>query len=97
VKRERRIAEEIASELHRVLGPIMPESLAEHRDVVCEVFDRLFDRHGIVAEAAGARILAHVPKVLARLNQSFAELNRRLDAAVRMPRFAPLAVPFSEN
>jgi hypothetical protein len=85
--RERAIASEIANELYHALGPAMPEALAENRDVVCETFARVFDRHGIVTEASGSRILAYVPKVLADLNLKFAELKSRLDAAVR-PRCA---------
>jgi hypothetical protein len=82
--RERAIAAEIAGEIHRVMGPTMPEALVgENRDIVCGVFADAFDRHGIVTEASGARILGYVPKVLAGLNQSFADLNRKLDAAVR--------------
>jgi hypothetical protein len=93
VKRERRIAEEIASELHRVLGPTMPEVLAAKSDVVCGIFADAFDRHHVNSEVSGERILAHVPRVLAALNESFAALNAKLDAAVRpparLPRFAP--------
>jgi hypothetical protein len=80
--RDRRIAEEIAHELQRVLGPILPEELAENRDAVCGVFDRVFDRHRIVNEDVGARILARVPKELARLNLQYVETNRRLNVAV---------------
>lgn len=78
--RERRIAEEIADAIHRS-GPTLPENL--NRESVCGIFADAFDRHGIVAEDAGARILSYVPKVLAGLNQSFADLNRKLDAAIR--------------
>jgi hypothetical protein len=84
--RERRIAEEIAHELHRALGAIRPEALAENRDIVCGIFADAFDRHGVAAEAAGARILKFVPKALAELNQSFAELQCRLDAAIMNPQ-----------
>jgi hypothetical protein len=85
VKRERQIAEEIANELHRVFGPIMPEALAEKNDAICKIFADAFDRYHVVSEASGARILAYVPKVLADLNLKFAELDRQLDAAVRPP------------
>jgi hypothetical protein len=84
-KREQAIAAEIANELHRALGPIMPEALAKNSDVVCAVFGRVFDRHHVVSEASGARILEYVPKILAGMNQSFADLNRKLDAAIRQP------------
>jgi hypothetical protein len=84
--RERAIASEIANELHRALGPMPPEALAEKNDDICKVFADAFDRHHVVSEASGERILAHVPKVLAGLNQSFADLNRKLDAAMRQPR-----------
>jgi len=70
------------------LGPILPEALAENRDTVCEVFERVFDRHHVVTEDVGARILARVPKELAVLNLQFAELNRQLDAAIRQTRNA---------
>jgi hypothetical protein len=83
--RERRIAEEIAEELHRALGPIMPQDLGENGDTVRRLFGDAFDRHGIINETVAARILARVPKKLAELNLKFAELNRRLDAAVRQP------------
>ncbi len=86
IARERRVAEEIASELHRVLGPTMPEALAEKSDVVCGIFADAFDRHGIVDESVGARILGHVPKFLATMNQSLADLNAKIDAAIRQPR-----------
>jgi hypothetical protein len=78
--RERRIAAEIAHAI-QALGPTLPENL--DRDVVCGIFADFFDKHGIVDESAGARILAHTPKVLAKLNFKFAELNAQLDAAVR--------------
>jgi hypothetical protein len=75
--RDRKIAEEIASELTLALGgPVAPEMLAENRDAVCEVFERVFDAHGIVNEFAGANILKCVPKILAK-----AELARRRDSA----------------
>jgi hypothetical protein len=83
--RERQIAEEIASELRRAFGgPIMPEALGGgNRDIVCEVFGRVFDSHQILSESAAARILAHVPRYLAAQNQGFADLNLKLDAAIR--------------
>jgi hypothetical protein len=83
VKRERRIAEEIANELHRALGPIMPEDLGENSEVVERVFGDAFDRHHVVSESAGARVLGYVPAELARLNFKYAELQLRLDAAMR--------------
>jgi hypothetical protein len=84
-RRERQIAEEIAHEIQRrVLGPTMrPEDLVGQNETVCGVFADFFDRHQVVSEESGARILAHVPKVLAKLNFEFAERNRRLDAATR--------------
>ena len=85
---ERAIAAEVANELFRALGPaMMPESLGEkNRDVVERVFGDAFDRHGVAAEASGARILAYVPAELARLNFKYAEFDRKLDAAVRQSR-----------
>jgi hypothetical protein len=82
--RERAIASEIANKLYRALGPAMPE-VGENRDTVCRIFADAFDRHGIVDESAGGRILGYVPRVLADLNLKFAELNSRLDAAMRPP------------
>jgi len=84
-KRELAIASEIANELFRALGPaMMPESLGEkNRDVVEKVFGDAFDRHGVVAESSGARILGFVPSMLAKLNFKFAEFDRQLDAAIR--------------
>jgi hypothetical protein len=83
-KRERAIASEVANELFRVLGAIRPEELVgENRDVVERIFGHAFDRHGVVAEASGARILEFVPKVLASLNLKYAEFNRQIDAAIR--------------
>jgi hypothetical protein len=82
--RDRRIAEEIGTELCEALGgPVPPEALTENRDTVCEVFGRVFDRHGIVTESAGACVLACVPRVLAI---KLAERNRRIDAAMRIDR-----------
>jgi hypothetical protein len=81
--RERSIAEDLARELHRLLGPHAPEALAENSDVVCDAFSRIFDQHGIVNESSGARILGYVPKVLAQLNFKHAELHRQIDAAIR--------------
>jgi hypothetical protein len=81
--RERGIAEDLARELHRLLGPHSPQALAEHSDVVCETFARIFDQHGVVAESSGARILSFVPAELARLNFKYAELDRQLTAAIR--------------
>jgi hypothetical protein len=86
--REHAIAAEIADELHNALGPVMmPEALtAKNGDIVRETFGRVFDRHHVVSEAVAARILKHVPKVLAAHNAKFAELHCRLDAAVRQQR-----------
>jgi hypothetical protein len=81
--RERAIAEEIANEIHRVLGPVMPEDVGDkNQDLVCGIFAGAFDRYRVVDEAAGARILSLVPSVLAELNFNFAKLNRQLDVAV---------------
>jgi hypothetical protein len=81
-KKEQAVAAEIANEIHRQLGPTMPEELAVKNDVICEIFGDAFDRHSIT-ESAADRILAFVPVVLADLNREYAELNSRLDAAVR--------------
>jgi hypothetical protein len=88
--RERAIAAEVANELFRALGPaMMPESLGEkNREVVERVFDSMFDKHGIVTEASGARILGFVPSMLAKLKLKYAELDRQLDAAIRHPQLA---------
>jgi hypothetical protein len=83
-KHERAVAAEIANEIHRALGPAMPE-VGENRDTVCRIFADAFDRHQVVSEASGERILKCVPKILAGLYQNYAELNSRLDAAVRQP------------
>jgi len=84
-KKEQAVAAEIADEIHRQLGPTRPEALGENREIVCGIFADAFDRHQVVSEASGARILGYVPKILAGLNQSFADLHRKLDAAVRQP------------
>jgi hypothetical protein len=63
--------------MERIHQAILPEDLAAHSDVLCGVFGDAFDRHGIINETVAARILARVPKVLARLNLQFAELNLR--------------------
>ena len=83
-KHERAIASEIANELNRVLGRAMPEALADNRDIVCGIFATVFDRHHVVTEDAGARILSFIPGVLACLHQPFArpDLDRKLDAAM---------------
>src|ERR1019366_8789888 len=81
-KKEQAVAAEIANEIHRQLGPVMPEALAVKNDVICKVFGDAFDRHGIT-ESAAERILHYVPKELAAMNNKFAELQRRVDAAVR--------------
>ena len=83
--REHAIAAEIADELHRALGPGMPEALGENREIVCEVFGRVFDRRQILTESSGARILGYVPRVLPSVNLKFADLNRKLDAAMPPP------------
>jgi hypothetical protein len=64
--RDRKVAQEIADELTAALGPVAPEMLAANRDTVEEVFERVFDRHQIVTESAGANILKCVPRVLAK-------------------------------
>jgi hypothetical protein len=86
--RERQIAEEIANEIYHELGPVAPEALAlaKNSDIVCKVFSDAFDRHRITNEASAARILKHVPKILAGLNESFANLNQKLDAAIQQQR-----------
>ena len=84
-KFEQAIASEIAHELTRALGPIAPETLAIKSDTVCRIFSDALDRNGVVDESAAERVLAFVPGMLAGMNQTFAELNRRLDAAVRPP------------
>jgi hypothetical protein len=83
--RERAIASEIANELYRELGPILPEMLATKNAVIHKVFADAFDFHSVTDEPSAGRILAHVPKALAGHNLKFAELQRRLDAAVRPP------------
>jgi hypothetical protein len=83
-KSERAVAAEIANELHRTLSPTRPEALAEKSDVICKVFGDAFDRHGIT-ESAAERVLSYVPAILADMNLKFAEMNRRLDAAIRPP------------
>jgi hypothetical protein len=82
--RERAIALEIAQAIHSALGSsTKPEDLGEkNRDLVCAKFADAFDSHGVTDEAAGARILSYVPGVLAELNYSFYELNRKIDIAV---------------
>src|ERR1035437_2911877 len=87
--RERAIAAEIANELAlspAMQGGLTPEPLSDNSSLVCEVFGRVCDRHQVVTEDAGARILEYVPKVLAKLNLKFADLNRQLDAAIRQTR-----------
>jgi hypothetical protein len=81
--RERAIASEIAHELHRVMGPILPEMLATRNDIVCGVFSKAFDQYKIFDEAVAARILKFVPKRLAELNLKYAEFDRQLSAATR--------------
>jgi hypothetical protein len=79
---ERQIASEIAHEIHRVSGPTLPENLDQ--ETVCGIFADHFDRHKIVAEDVGGRILnKYVPRELAKLNSKFAELNQKFDAAMR--------------
>jgi hypothetical protein len=64
----------IAAELVRELGPIPLEALAAaNGEKVCEDFERVFDRHGIVIESDGARLMSRVWRLLAK-----AELNRQL-------------------
>jgi hypothetical protein len=83
-KRSREIATEIATEINRVLGPIMPEMLATKNDVIQKVFGDAFDRHG-VSEAEAEIILSYVPGMLAANNAQFADLHRKLDAAITRP------------
>ena len=83
--KERRISEEIARELHRVMGPFVPEMLTIKSDAVVAIFTAAFDSHNVVDERAGERILHHVPVVLADLNREYAELDSRLAAAMRPP------------
>jgi hypothetical protein len=81
------VALQIAQELTRTLGPVLqPEMLAVKNDVICRVFGEALDRNQIVDESAAERVLLFVPKFLADMNQSFAVLNRKLDAAIRQPR-----------
>ena len=84
--RERQIAEGIAAELHRRMGPILPEMLATKNAVIHKVFADAFDLHSDTDEPSAGRILAHVPKALADLNREFAVLNRQLDFAIRQTR-----------
>ena len=73
---ERAIASELAQELCAALGPALPpEALTANCETVCEVFGRVFDRHEIVIESVGARILSRVPKLLAK-NFKFAGRDR---------------------
>src|ERR1019366_6279067 len=83
--KERRISEEIARELHRVMGPFVPEMLTIKSDAVEAIFTAAFDSHNVVDERAAERILHHIPMVLADLNREYAELNSSLAAAVRQP------------
>jgi hypothetical protein len=82
---EQAVALQIAQELTRALGPILPEALATANETVCGIFADAFDRNEVTNEAAAARILGYVPKFLVDLNSQFAELNARLDAAIRQP------------
>jgi hypothetical protein len=82
-KHEQAVASAIAHELHRVMGPILPEMLATRNDIVCGVFSKAFDQYKIFDEAVAARILKFVPKRLAELNLKFADFNRQLSAAIR--------------
>jgi hypothetical protein len=82
-KFEQSVASAIAHELHRVMGPILPEMLATRNDIVCGVFSTVFDQYKIFDEAVAARILKFVPKRLAELNFKFAEFNRQFNAAMR--------------
>ena len=85
-KKEQAVAAEIADELTRALGPIAPETLAIKSDTVCRIFSDALDRNGVVDESAAERVLAFVPGILADVNLKFADLQRKLDAAVRPPR-----------
>jgi hypothetical protein len=81
--KERRISEEIAAEINRQLGPIPPETLAERNELICAIFGAALDRHKIVNEAIAARVMAFVPQFLADQHRKFAELDRKLGAAMR--------------
>jgi hypothetical protein len=83
---EQAVALQIAQELTRTLGPVQPDMLAGKSDVICRVFGEALDRNQIADESAAERVLLFVPKFLADMNQGFAVLNRKLDAAIRQPR-----------
>jgi hypothetical protein len=84
-KRAQAIAAEIADEIGRKLGPIPPETLAVQSELICEIFGAALDRNKIVDEASAARVMAFVPQFLADKYRQRAELNARIDAAVRGP------------
>ena len=76
---ERAIAAELADELVKELGPMMPESLAAiSGEKVCEVFELVFNRRKIVIASDGERVMARTWRLLAK-----AERNRQL--AMRQP------------
>jgi hypothetical protein len=81
---EMTIALQVAQELTRT-GPFQPELLAVRSDEVCRIFGEALDSNQIVDEAAAARILSYVPKFLAERYRQRAELNCRIDAAIRQP------------
>jgi hypothetical protein len=71
------IMEDVGGAIMRLVDGKQEDNVV-NRDIVCAVFGRVFDRHQIVTESAGALILACVPRVLAK-NFKFAQL----DAAMR--------------
>jgi hypothetical protein len=79
---EQAVALQIAQELTRALGPIMPEALAVANETVCAIFGNVLDQNRITDEAAAERILHFVPPFLADLNRGRAELDARLAAAI---------------
>jgi hypothetical protein len=81
---EQAVALQIAQELTRMMGPVFqPEMLAVKSEATCRVFGDAFDANDIVDEASAARIMEYVPKFLVERYRQRAELNARLDAAVR--------------
>ena len=81
--RDNLIAHEIEYEIRRALGPILPETLTDRDDVVCAVFERVFNAYDIRVEAEAERIVALVPALLAEKNRKFFEFQSQLGAAVR--------------
>ncbi|WMT77453.1 hypothetical protein [Bradyrhizobium sp. Ash2021] len=64
-------------ELTAALGPVMPQTLAEHPAVVERIFESVFNAHGIVAEHAGRNVLQCVPRILANPRCCKGKLNDR--------------------